>query len=90
MHQHLNYRNPRKRREKGPEKKTEEITAENLPNMGKERVTQVQEAERVAYMINPRRHMLRHTVIKLTKFKKTKKILKATREKPTSNIRQSP
>ena len=32
-------------REKGPEKIFEEIIAENLPNMGKERVTQVQEAQ---------------------------------------------
>ena len=33
-------------REKGPEKICEELTAENFPNMGKERVSQVQEAQR--------------------------------------------
>ena len=32
-------------REKGPEKILEEIIAENFPNMGKEIVNQVQEAE---------------------------------------------
>ena len=32
-------------RERGPEKILEEIIAENFPNMGKETVTQVQEAQ---------------------------------------------
>ena len=48
--------------------------------MGKELATQVQEAQRVPGRINPRRNMLRHTVIKLTKIKH-KILLKATREK---------
>ena len=68
-------------REKGPEKIFEEIVAENFPNMGKETVTQVQEAQRVPGSINPRRNTQRHTVIKLTKIKDKEKILKATREK---------
>ena len=34
-------------REKGPEKKFEEIIVKNFPNMGKEIVTQVQEVQRV-------------------------------------------
>ena len=51
--------------EKGPEKIFEEIIAENFPNMGKETVTQVQEAQRVPYRRNPRRNMPRHIVIKL-------------------------
>ena len=46
-------------REKGPEKIFEEITAENFPNMGKETVNQVQEAQRVPGRINPRRN--KHT-----------------------------
>ena len=49
--------------------------------MGKETVTQVQEAQRVPGRINPRRKMLRHKVIKLTKIKDKETILKATREK---------
>ena len=65
-------------REKGPEKIFEEITAENFRNMGKETVTQVQEVQRVPGRINPRRNMLRHIVIKLTKIKDKEKILKAT------------
>ena len=49
--------------------------------MGKEIVNQVQEAQRVPGRINPRRKILRHTVIKLTKIKDRDKILKATRGK---------
>ena len=56
-------------REKGPEKIFEEIIVENLPNMGKGIATQVQEAQRVPYRINPRRNMPRHIVIKLAKIK---------------------
>ena len=55
------------------------IIVENFPNMRKEIVTQVQEALRVPYRINPRRNILRHILIKLTKVKD--KILKATKEK---------
>ena len=71
----------REEREKETEKIFEEIIAENFPNVGKETVTQVQEAKRVPYRINPRRNMQRHIVIKLTKIKDREKILKATKEK---------
>ena len=46
--------------EKGPEKIFAEIVAENFPNIGKETVNQVQEAQRVPGRINPRRNTLRH------------------------------
>ena len=49
--------------------------------MGKEIVNQVQEAQRVAYRINPRSNMPRHILIKLSKIKFKEKILKAAREK---------
>ena len=58
-----------RRRKKEPEKMFEEIIAENFPNMGKEIVSQVQEAQRVPGRINPRRNTLRHIVIKQTKIK---------------------
>ena len=70
----------REEREKGQEKIFEEIIVENFPNMGKEIATQVQEAQRVPYRINPRRNMPRHIVIKLAKIKDKEKLLKATRE----------
>ena len=68
-------------REKGPKKISEEIIVKNLPNMGKEIATQVQEAQRVSGRIDPRRKRLRHIVITLTKIKDKEKLLKATREK---------
>ena len=49
------------------EKIFEEITVEKFPNMEKEIVSQVQEAQRVPYRINPRRNKPRHILIKLTK-----------------------
>ena len=64
-------------KKKGYEKTFEEIIVENFPNMEKEIVNQVQEAQRFPYRINPRRH----TLIKLTKIKYKERILKATREK---------
>ena len=41
---------------KGTEKIFEEIIVENVPNMGKEIATHVQEAQRVPYRINPQRN----------------------------------
>ena len=68
-------------KKKGYEKIFEEIIAENFPNMEKEIVNQVQEAQRVPYRINPRRNMPRHILIKLTKTKYKSRILKPAREK---------
>ena len=49
--------------EKGPEKILKEIIVENFPNVGKEIVNQVQEAQRVPGRINPRRNTQRHNQI---------------------------
>ena len=53
---------------------SEKIIVENFPNMEKEIVSQVQEAQRVPYRINPRRNMPRHRLIKLTKTKHKERI----------------
>ena len=68
-------------KKKGSAKIFKEIIVENFPNMGKEIVTQVQEAQRVPYRINPRKNIPRHILIKLTKIKFKEKILKTGREK---------
>ena len=60
-------------KQKRYEKIFEEIVVENFPNMKKEIVNQVQEAQRVSYRINPRRNTPRHILIKLTKTNNTKK-----------------
>ena len=52
----------------------EEIIVENFPDMEKEIVNQVQDAQRVPYRINPRRNML-------TKTKHKERTLKAARNK---------
>ena len=58
--------------EKGPEKIFEEIIAKKVSNMGKETLTQVEDAQRVPYRINARRNRVRHILIKLTKIKQRK------------------
>ena len=76
-------------RKKGCEKIFEEIIVENFPNMEKEIINQVQEAQRVPYRINPRRNMPRHILIKLTKTKQRKNI-KSSKGEATSNIQRKP
>ena len=44
---------PEEEKKKGSEKIFEEIIVENFPNMGKEIVNQIQEAQKVPYRINP-------------------------------------
>ena len=58
--------------------------------MGKERATQVQEAQRVPYRINPRRNMSRHILIKLTKIKLKNIYIKSSKGKATNNIQGNP
>ena len=58
--------------------------------MGKESLTQIQEAQRVPYKINQRRNALRHILIKLTKIKDKEKILKAAREKKQITYKGTP
>ena len=68
-------------KKKGYEKNFEEIIVENFPNMEKETVNQVQEAQRIPYRVNPRKNMPRHILIKLTNTEQKERILKAAREK---------
>ena len=75
---------------KGYEKNFEAIIVENFPNMEKEIVSQVQEAQRVPYRINPRRNTSRHILIKLTKTKHKQRILKTAREKQQVTYRGNP
>ena len=81
---------PEEEKKKGYEKIFEEIIVENFPNMEKERVNQVQEAQRVPYRINPRRNTPRHILIKLTKTKHKERLLKAAREKQQVTYKEYP
>ena len=71
----------KKNKKKGREKILEEIIVENVPKMGKEIATQVQENQRVPNWINPRQNTPRYILIKLTKVKPKQQIIKAAREK---------
>ena len=51
-------------KKKGYEKMFEGIIVENFPNMEKEIVNQVQEAQRVPYRTDPKRNTPRHILIK--------------------------
>ena len=75
---------------KGYEKIFDEIIVENFPNLEREIVNQVQEAQRVSYRINPRRNMPRHILIKLTKTKHKERISKAAREKQQVTYKGNP
>uniref|UniRef100_A0A8D0ZKJ1 L1 transposable element RRM domain-containing protein n=1 Tax=Sus scrofa TaxID=9823 RepID=A0A8D0ZKJ1_PIG len=77
-------------REKGTENIVQEIIAKNFPHMGKEPLTQIQEAQRVPYKINPRRSTPRHILTKLTKIEDKEKILKAAREKKQKTYKGTP
>ena len=57
--------------------------------MGREIVTQVQEAQSVSGRINPRKNTPRHILIKLTKIKFKEKI-KAAREKQKVTYKEIP
>ena len=54
---------------------------EKFPNLMRERVTQIQETQRVPIKRNPKRPTSRHIIIKMTKSQRTDRILKAAREK---------
>ena len=63
---------------KGTENASEEVTAEDVPNLEKERDFQLQEARRVPHRINPDSPALRHAVMKMAKVKE--RIPKTARE----------
>ena len=67
-------------KKKDHEKILEDIIVENFPKMGREIITQVQEAQRVPNRINPRRNTPRHMLIKLKKIKHKEQILKEQRK----------
>ena len=58
--------------------------------MGKEITIQIQEAQTVSNKVNSRQNMPGHMLIKLTKIKHRKQILKAAREKQQITYKGSP
>ena len=69
------------RERKGQKKILKELIAKNFPNVRKEPLTQIQEAQQVPYKIHPKWNTPRHILIKLAKIKDQEKILKAAKGK---------
>ena len=67
--------------DQGIENLFEKVMMENFPNLMREKVTQIQETQRVPSKRNPKRPTSRHIFIKMAKFQDKERILKAAREK---------
>ena len=67
--------------EQGIENLFEKVMMENFPNLTREKVTQIQETQRVPSKRNPKRPTARHLIIKMAKFQDKERILKAATEK---------
>ena len=63
---------------------------ENLPNLMREKVTQIQESQTVPIKRNPKRPIVRHSIIKMAKFQDKERILKAAREKQGVTYKGAP
>ena len=64
---------------------------ENFPNLAKEiDFREVQEAQRVPKMLDPKRNMPRHILIQFPKIKDKERILEAVREKDTVTLKEFP
>ena len=72
---------PEEDKKKGHEKILEEIIAENFPKMGKEIVYPSSRNPESSKQDKPKAKHPRHILIRLTKIKHKKQILKAVREK---------
>ena len=76
-------------KKKGYEKNFEEIIVENFPNMVKEIVSEVQEAQKVPYRINPKRNTKTHTN-QTNKNETQRKNIKSNKGEAASNIQRKP
>ena len=68
----------------------EELMTENFPNLVKEKVTQIQEAQTVPNKLDSKKPTWRHIIIKMTRLKDKERILKATREKQVVTYKGAP
>ena len=67
--------------EQGIENLFEKVMMENFPNLRREKVTQIQETQRVPSKRNLKRPTARRIIMKMAKFQDKERILKAAREK---------
>ena len=76
--------------EQGIENLFEKVMMENFPNLRREKVTQIQETQRVPIKRNPKRPSSRHFIIKMAKFQDKEKILRTAREKQEVTYKGAP
>ena len=65
---HITWIPEREEEEHGIENLPEKVKMENLPNLSREKVTEVQETQRVQIKRNPKSPTPIHIIIKMTKF----------------------
>ena len=75
-HNNIHIIGPPVEEEQGIENLCEKLMTENILNFMREKVTQVQEAQRVQMKINPKRPIPRYIIIKMAKFKDKERILR--------------
>ena len=72
---------PEGEEEQGIENLFEKVMMENFAILRREKVTQIQETQRLPSKRNPKRPTAIHITIKMAKFEEKERILKAAREK---------
>ena len=80
---------PEGEEKQGIENLFEKVMMENFPNVRREKVTQIQEKQRVPSKRNPKRPTARHMIIKMAKCQ-DKENLKGSKAETGSNIQGSP
>ena len=63
--------------EQGIENQFEKVMMENFTNVRREKVTQIQETQRVPSNRNPKRPTARHIILKMAKFQDKERILQS-------------
>ena len=63
---------------------------ENFPNLMREKVTQIQDTQKIPIKRNPKTPTARHIIIKMAKFQDKDRILKAAREKQEVTYKGAP
>ena len=74
----------------GIENLFEHVIMENFPDMLKEKVSKIQETQRVPSKRNPKGPTARHIIIKMAKFQDKERILEAAREKQEGTYKGDP
>ena len=76
--------------EQGIENLFEKVMMDNFTNLRREKVTKIQESQRVPSKRNPKRPSARHIIIKMANFQDKDRILKAAREKQEVTYKRAP